>query len=338
MRLRPDQLAAQLQKSLAPIYFLTGDEPLQMGEAADLIRSSAREQGHSEREVLEQGPGFDWDQLAGLADSLSLFGDRRILDLRLASAKVGNEGAKALLEFAQDPPPDTLLLMSAPKLERSQLNTKWVKALEQAGVLVQIWPLEGARLAPWIGQRLRRCGLAPEPGVVDILVERVEGNLLAAAQEIEKLLLLQGPGVVTVERMLEAVADSARFDVFGLLDTLLSGDVARGMRMLAGLKGEGVAEAVVLWAFAREIRTLAMLAGEIERGASAERAMAAARIWEKRKPLVRQGLRQSSFHWQGLLVKCAQADRSIKGQDPNDPWRLLQDLAMGLAGVAQRRH
>jgi DNA polymerase-3 subunit delta len=309
-----------------------------MGEAADLIRSGARERGHSEREVLEQGPGFEWGQLAGLADSLSLFGDRRILDLRLASAKVGNEGAKALLEFAQDPPPDTLLLISAPKLERAQLNTKWVKALEQAGVLVQIWPLEGARLTPWIGQRLRRCGLTPEPGVVDILVERVEGNLLAAAQEIEKLLLLQGPGVVTVERMLEAVADSARFDVFGLLDTLLSGDAARGMRMLAGLKGEGVAEAVVLWAFAREIRTLAMLAGEIERGASAERAMAAARIWEKRKPLVRQGLRQSLAHWQGLLVKCAQADRSIKGLDPNDPWRLLQDLALGLAGVSPRRH
>ncbi|MGD8932337.1 MAG: DNA polymerase III subunit delta [Chromatiales bacterium] len=338
MRLRSDQLSAQLQKSLAPIYFLTGDEPLQMGEAADLIRANARQRGHSEREVLEQGPVFDWGLLRGLADSLSLFGERRILDLRLASTKLGNEGARALLEFAQDPPPDILLLISAPKLERAQLNTKWVKALEQAGVMVQIWPVEGARLPPWIEQRLRRSGLIPEPGVVEILVERVEGNLLAAAQEIEKLLLLQGPGVISVDRLLESVADSARFDVFGLMDTLLGGDAARGLRMLSGLKGEGVAEPVVLWAFSREIRTLAMLAGEVAQGAGAERAMAAARVWEKRKPLIRRGLRQSQAHWQGLLRVCGQVDRAIKGLDPSDPWRLMQDLALGIAGVPGQRH
>jgi DNA polymerase-3 subunit delta len=334
MRLRTDQLSAHLQKHLAPIYFLTGDEPLQMGESADLIRASAKQRGHSEREVLEQGPGFDWSQLSGLADSLSLFGDRRILDLRLASPKVGNDGAKALLEFAQNPPADTLLLITAPKLERSQLNTKWVKALEQCGVLVQVWPIDGARLAPWIEQRLRRCGLIPEPGVVEILVDRVEGNLLAAAQEIEKLLLLQGPGVISVDRLLEAVADSARFDVFGLMDSLLAGDAARGIRMLSSLRGEGVAEAIVLWAFSREIRSLAMLAFEVAQGASVERAMTNARIWEKRKPLIRQGLRRPPAHWQGLLQICNQVDRAVKGLDATDPWRLLQDLALGIAGVS----
>jgi DNA polymerase-3 subunit delta len=287
--------------------------------------------------VLEQGPGFDWGQLSGLADSLSLFGERRILDLRLTSTKIGNEGAKALLAFAQNPPADTLLLISAPKLERSQLNTKWVKALEQVGVMVQIWPVEGARLPPWIEQRLRRCGLIPEPGVVEILVERVEGNLLAAAQEIEKLLLLQGPGVISVERLLESVADSARFDLFGLMDTLLSGDAARGLRMLSGLQGEGVAAPVVLWACSREIRSLAMLAAEVAQGASVERVMAAARVWDKRKPLIRQGLRQSPAHWQGLLLLSSQVDRAIKGLDPNDPWRLMQDLALGIAGVPGQR-
>lgn len=334
MRLRSDQLSAHLQKNLAPIYFLTGDEPLQMGESADLIRASAKQRGHYEREVLEQGPGFDWSHLNGLADSLSLFGDRRILDLRLTSPKVGNEGAKALLEYARNPPTDTLLLITVPKLERSQLNTKWVKALEQSGVLVQIWPIEGERLAPWVEQRLRRCGLIPEPGVVEILVQRVEGNLLAAAQEIEKLLLLQGPGVISVDRLLETVADSARFDVFGLMDSLLTGDAARGIRILSGLKGEGVAEAVVLWALSREIRTMAMLAFEVAQGASAERAMTSARIWEKRKPLMRRGLRLPLAHWQALLLNCNQVDRAVKGLDPTDPWRLLQDLALGIAGVA----
>lgn len=332
MRLRNDQLTAQLQKALAPIYFLTGDEPLQMGEAADLIRASAKQRGHSEREVLEQGPGFDWSVLSGLADSLSLFAQRRILDLRLGSSKIGNEGAKVLATLAQHPPPDTLLLISAPKLERSQLNAKWVKALEQAGVLVQIWPVEGDRLPPWIEQRLRRAGLIPEAGVVEMLAERVEGNLLAAAQETEKLLLLYGPGVISAEQLLDSVADSARFDVFGLGDALLAGDAARGIRMLEGLQAEGVAGPVVLWALAREIRNLAMLAFELEQGASAERLMAAYRIWEKRKPLIRQGLRRPAVYWQRLLLECSRVDRALKGLEPADPWRLLQDLALGMAG------
>lgn len=333
MRLRNDQLAAQLEKSLAPIYFLTGDEPLQMGEAADLVRAKARQQGHTEREVLEQGAGFDWAALSSAADNLSLFGDRRLLDLRLASGKVGTDGSKTLAGYAGNPPPDTLLLITAPKLERSQLNTKWVKSLDQAGVLVQIWPVEGDRLPPWIEQRLRRVGLIPERGVVPMLVERVEGNLLAATQEIEKLLLLQGPGVISVDQLAESVADSARFDVFGLVDTLLAGDAGRGLRMLEGLQAEGVAPPVVLWALSREIRALAEMAFEIEQGGSAERVMGAYRVWEKRKPLVRKGLQQRASRWQRRLLECARVDRAIKGLDSADPWLLLREVALGIAGV-----
>ncbi|MDJ0806282.1 MAG: DNA polymerase III subunit delta [Gammaproteobacteria bacterium] len=336
MRLRNDQLPTHLEKSLVPVYFLSGDEPLQMGEAADLIRARARAQGHTEREVLEHAAGFDWGLLSNAADSMSLFGERRILDLRLNSAKVGTEGAKALTSFAANPPPDTLLLITAPKLERNQLNSKWVKVLDQAGVLVQIWPVEGNRLPPWIEQRLRKAGLIPETGVVEMLVERVEGNLLAANQEIEKLLLLYGPGVVTIEQLGEAVADSARFDVFGLVDSLLLGEPSRGLRMLQGLRAEGVASPVVLWAFTREIRALAEMAFEVEQGANAERIMAGQRIWEKRKPLIRRGLRQSSDHWRRLLEACARTDRLIKGLGCEDPWLHLQDIALGLAGVCDQ--
>ncbi|MEN8178260.1 MAG: DNA polymerase III subunit delta [Pseudomonadota bacterium] len=333
MRLRNDQLPAHLKKSLAPVYFLTGDEPLQMGEAADLIRARAKQQGHTEREVLEHGAGFDWGALSSAADNMSLFGEQRILDLRLSSPKIGAEGSKALAAFAGNPPPDTLLLITAPKLERSQLNTKWVKLLDQAGVMVQIWPVEGNRLPPWIEQRLRKAGLIPEAGVVEMLVERVEGNLLAATQEIEKLLLLYGPGVVSVERLAESVADSARFDVFGLVDALLLGDAPRGLRMLQGLKSEGIATPVVLWALSREIRALAEMAFEIEQGGSAERVMGAYRVWEKRKPLVRRGLKQPAAHWRSLLAECARTDRLIKGLGRDDPWLHLQDIAVGIAGV-----
>jgi DNA polymerase-3 subunit delta len=333
MRVSSDQLPGHLQKNLASFYFLSGDEPLQMGEAADLVRVSARQRGFTEREVLEHSANFDWSALLNAADSLSLFGEQRILDLRLSSSKVGTEGAKALAEFAANPPPDTLLLITAPKLERSQLTTKWVQALEQAGVLVQIWPVEGARLPPWIEQRLRRAGLVPEAGVVEMLADRVEGNLLAAVQEIEKLLLLHGAGVVTVEQLAESVADSARFDVFGLVDTLLKGDTGRGLRMLGGLKGEGVAAPVVLWALAREIRALELMAFEIEQGNSAERVMGAHRIWEKRKPLIRQGLKRRAAHWRRLLITCSETDRAIKGLGSRDPWLLLQDIALGVAGV-----
>ena len=332
MRLRNDQLAASLQRDLAPIYLISGDEPLQMREASDEIRAAARAQGYSEREVLDQGAGFDWAALNVAAESLSLFGERRVLELRLSSARIGNEGAKALNAYAERPAEETLLLITLPKLERAQANSQWLKRLEQVGVVVQIWPVEGARLSPWIEQRLRRAGLVPEAGVVEMLADRVEGNLLAASQEIEKLLLLHGAGVITLQQLAESVADSARFDVYGLVDTLLSGEAAKGLRMLQSLKAEGVATPVVLWAMSREVRSLAGMAYEIEQGRNADQVMGAYRVWEKRKPLLRRGLRQRASHWRRLLTQCARTDRAIKGLEADDPWLLLEDVAIGLSG------
>ena len=335
MRLRNDQLSDQLQRQLAPIYLISGDEPLQMQEAADEVRAAARSRGYTEREVLDAAAGFDWGALNAAAESLSLFGDRRLLDLRLQSPKVGPEGAKALSAYADAPPEDTLLLITLPKLERAQNNSQWYKRLEQTGVVVQVWPVEGDRLPPWIEQRLRRAGLIPEPGVVGMLADRVEGNLLAASQEIEKLLLQQGPGVVSQVQLAESVADSARFDVFGLVDTLLAGESAKGLRMLQGLRAEGVAAPVVLWALSREVRALARMAHEVALGRSDEQVMGAHRVWDKRKPLVRRGLKRRPALWRALLVLCAEADRSIKGLERNDPWMLFEEVALGMSG--QRR-
>jgi len=304
MRLRIDQLDAQLAKVLSSIYFITGDEPLQLGESADAVRRAAKDAGYSSREILDAGKGFDWNELAAEANSLSLFAEKRVIDLRLSSAAIGRNGSQAFVEYAARPPADTLLLITSPKLDRSQQSSKWVKALDECGVLVQIWPIDGPRLPSWIEQRLRKNGLIPEAEVVPMMAERVEGNLLAAAQEIDKLLLLNGPGVITVEKLIESVADSARFDVFGLVDSALMGKSARVMRMLAGLRAEGIPPTVVLWALAREIRQLASMAYAMERGGqSADQAMAAQRVWNQRKAVVRQGLvRLRCRRWQQLLA------------------------------------
>ncbi|VAX06685.1 DNA polymerase III delta subunit [hydrothermal vent metagenome] len=334
MRLRIDQLDDHLTKALAPVYLLTGDEPLQLGEAADAVRHQAREDGYSGRDILDAGKNFDWNELTAEANNLSLFAERRVIDLRLTSAAIGRNGSQALTEYAARPPADTLLLLTCPKLDRSQQSSKWVKALDQIGTVVQIWPVDEQRLQPWIERRMRQHGLIPEADVVAMLAERVEGNLLAAAQEIDKLLLMSGPGIITAAQLVEAVADSARFDIFGLVDNALLGKPARVTRMLSGLRAEGVPPTVVLWALAREIRQLASMAFAIEKGQSADQVMAAHHVWNQRKAIVRQGLtRLKRRRWQQLLAVCARGDRTIKGQEKGDPWEILLDIATIMAGV-----
>jgi DNA polymerase-3 subunit delta len=340
MRLRFDELAGHLDRQLAGIYLLSGDEPLQMGEAADLIRNNARKRGYSERDILEADSRFDWNQLIAEANSLSLFAEKRIIDLRIPSGKPGKEGGKALVEYAERPPEDTLLLITMPKLDRSQTSSKWCKTLEQSGVHLQIWPIELDRLPAWIDKRMQGAGLVPERDVTTMLAERVEGNLLAAAQEIEKLLLLHGPGTITLEKLAESVSDSARYDVFGLVDSALDGKVARCIRILNGLRAEGTPPAVVLWALSRELRLMNNLASRIQGGQPIQQAVASERnIWDKRKPLVRKGLqRLRPGVWRRLLLLCGSTDRAIKGHDRRDPWLLLQDIATGMAGAPLLQH
>ncbi|MCP3671873.1 MAG: DNA polymerase III subunit delta [Gammaproteobacteria bacterium] len=336
MRLRSNELAGRLKQGLHPIYVVTGDEPLQVDEAADLIRSVAKTKGFDDRTIIEADRRFDWNELNHEANSLSLFAQQRILDLRLPSGKPGTTGGKALVEYAERPPQDTILLLTMPKLERSQGNSKWFKALDKAGAVIQIWPIEGQRLPPWIEQRMRNSGLIPEPGVVNMLSERIEGNLLAASQEIEKLLLLHGPGVISLEQLTAAVSDSARYDVFNLVDSALQGKTAYCVKIINGLRGEGTPAPVVLWALTREIRMLAELSYETGRGSSPQQAIAARReIWEKRRQLVRSGLqRLSSNSLRGLLILCGRTDRAIKGRESSDPWQLMQEITTRLAGKA----
>lgn len=334
MRLRTDQLAGRLGKGLDPIYLISGDEPLQVSEAADAVRGSALKSGFTERIVLDTQAGFHWSDLTNEASTLSLFADKRLIDLRLKSVTIGNEGSKALSDYCAAPPPETLLLITAPKLERKQLTAKWVKSLEARGVLVQVWPLAGNRLLPWLEQRMRAKDLAPERGVVHLLAERVEGNLLAAAQEIDKLLLINGPGAVSIADLNQSVADSARFDVFDLVDRALQGDASRCVRILAGLHAEGVAAPVVLWALARELRSLATIASAVQQGTASDAAITQAGVWDKRKPIVQAAIRRLRPQPIRRLIRlCRDVDTIIKGIAPGNPWDLFERIVLGLSGV-----
>ena len=334
MRLRPGELQQRLRRDLVPVYLISGDEPLQLGEAADAVRAAALAAGYTTREVLDVGPGFDWNRLTAEANSLSLFGDRKLIDLRLPGGSPGKDGGAVLQAYCAAPPTDTLLLVTCAKLDRRQLATRWFKAIETAGAAVQVWPLEGTQLTAWTGQRLRAAGLEPAPEVAEMLAARVEGNLLAARQEIEKLLLLYGPGPIGVEQLAAAVADSARFDVFNLIDSALRGEAARCLRILSGLRGEGVAAPVVLWAASRELRTLLPLTRDVHGGATPDRAMTRARVWEKRKPVFRAALaRLDPDRVLALLVRCQGIDTIIKGAGVDDPWRSLEQLLLVLAGT-----
>ena len=342
MRLRFEQLASHLERKLAPVYLLAGDEPLQVTEAADAIRGRARQQGFSERVVMEVEPGFDWSRLAQEAASPSLFADRRLLDLRLPTGRPGREGGQALAEYAKNPPPDSLLLITAGRLDGSARNSRWFKSLDQAGAIMQAWAPSAADLPGWIARRMKSRGLQPSPEAAKLLAERVEGNLLAASQEIEKLVLLQGSGQVDAEAVAGAVSDSARFNIFELADAALAGDGGRCRRIVAGLRSEGSELPLVLWALARELRILAAAARTQARGGRVDKALADARAWKNRWGLYRKALqRNSAPRWQGLMRAAAELDRSLKGASPDCvirggrddcAWDQVLDLCLGMAG------
>ena len=324
MQIRFNQLSGHLKSGLAPVYLLCGDEPFQLGEAARLIREAARGAGFAEREVLDAVGSFDWGLLTAAAEAMSLFSDRKLIELRIGNGKIGKDGSEAVREYCERPCEDNLLLILAPDLDRKDLQTQWVKRVESVGMLLQVWPLKERELESWIEQRLKAAGLQPGPGVAAMLAERAEGNLLAAVQEVEKLRLLHESGPLTLEDLLGNLADSARFDLFALTDAALAGDRARTQRILSVLRAEGTAEVLVLWALARELRMLAEAAGAIAQGASPGSVLAAHRVPKMRQAAVTNSLRRLSLATLHRLIQhCARIDQAIKGLAQVDPWQSL---------------
>jgi len=336
MKLNSTQLGKHLQGNLSPVYVVSGDEPLLCQEATDAIRAAARQQGFSERQVFNAENNFDWGNLLQASASLSLFADKRLLELRLPNGKPSDKGA-ALLEYLARPAEDSILLINLPKLDGSTQKSKWAKALIEGAQtqFMQIWPVDAHQLPQWIRQRLAQSGLSASAEAVDMIAVRVEGNLLAAAQEIEKLKLLAEGTQIDVDTVHAAVADSARFDVFGLIDAALNGEASHALRILEGLHGEGVEPPVILWALAREIRMLATIAQQYGQGMPLEKAFSSARppVWDKRRPLVSKALqRLSAARWAALLQDAQQIDAQIKGQAPGDPWSGLSLLTLSVCG------
>ena len=266
MKISANQLNSHLKNSLLPCYLVTGDEPLLVQEALDVIRAEARTQGFGSRELYVATTGFDWVDLRNAAGNLSLFAEKRIVELRLATGKPGVKGGATIVQMAEQAGDDLLFIVSAPKLDRSGAASKWVKALESAGAHTQVWPISIRELPAWINARMKIAGLQPDRDAVRLVADRVEGNLLAAQQEIEKLRLLHGEGPISAADVDAAVVDSSRYDVYKLVDAAVAGDAARAVRILAGIRTEGIEPVIVMWALTRELRTLARLADSIRSG------------------------------------------------------------------------
>jgi DNA polymerase-3 subunit delta len=338
MRLRPEQLQQQLQDQLLPLYLVFGDENLLVQEACDAIRARCREQGCNEREVLlVENDKFDWNQLLLTSSEMSLFADRKLIELRIPGGKPGTEGSKALQQYLENPAPENILLIVAGKIDKQSTNTKWFKALDKAGALVQVYAVKPGQLPGWMRQRMQQLGLQIDNDALQLLCDRVEGNLLAAAQEIEKLRLLCGGERVSVEHINQSVADNARYNLFALVDHACVGQAAAAFKMFNGLRAEGTEAAVVLWALSRELRSLYQCQDAIARGQSMNAVFRAQRIWDSRKPVVSAALNRHSLeNLAELLRQATLVDHSIKGLADGQPWERLSQLLLSLAtGVAE---
>lgn len=334
MRLRPEQLEGGLKKQFTPVYLIAGDEPLQLGEAADQIRKAAKQAGFDNREVLTVDAHFDWRELGASAETMSIFSEKKIIDLRLPTGKPGSDGSKAILHYCQRPPEDTILLVTAGKLEASATKSKWFQAIEATGTVVQVWPLTGKDLMQWLSNRLQQKGMNADIDGLKILVSRIEGNLLAAAQEIEKLYVLYGSVKLKTDDIISVVADSSRYDVFNLSDAMLAGNIERIIKIMQGIQSEGIAAPVVLWAITREVRALCKINQALRDGYSKDQAFSKNQVWDKRKPMFDAAIhRLKTNQLEQALLLSAKSDRQIKGEQTGDPWHTLLTVCLLMAGL-----
>lgn len=338
--MRPDELPRALQRGLAPLYVIHGDEALLALEAAQHIRDAARQAGYSEREVLtvENAAHFQWSQLQASGATMSLFAELRLLELRIPNGKPGTEGGKALESFASKLPSDILTIITLPKLDKTALNSKWMQALAKAGEVIEAKLIERTALPQWINQRLSLQGQSLADDAMVWLVDRVEGNLLAAHQEIQKLALLHPKGVLTLAELEAAVANVARYDVFSLGEAVLSGDASRVCHMLAGLRAEGESPVLVLWALAEETRTLYKFAQGRSRGVAAAQLTKDLRIWGNKQRLIEAAAsRVNAKRLKAALQLARRIDGLIKGIGDGDVWNEFTDLALLLINPGTQR-
>lgn len=339
MKLPLRQLSRHLEKGLAPTYLVAADEPLLVAEATDRIRRAARDAGFAERELHFVERGFRWDALESGADNLSLFAAKRIVELRMNSPRPGEAGARSIRALAESDDSDRLVIIAVgAKLDSNAARSVWARTIEKHGVIVEIWPVDRGELPRWIAERATGLGLRLRADAVELLADRVEGNLLAADQELRKLALTVGTGEVGLQEILDAVAQSARFDVFRLSDALVAGSAARALAVLAGLRAEGAAPPLILWAIGREVSLLARLKYAERTGEDLDRAMGKAGVWRRRQPALKRAVNR--LEWPELVAALrlvASVDRAIKGLEHAPPWEALTELVLAIVEPRAKR-
>ena len=332
MKLSADDLPRQLAQGLAPLYVVHGEALLLVIEAADAIRAAARAAGYEERTVLTAEPGFKWPELKNSAQSLSLFSSRKLVDLRIPSGKPGVEGAQALQHYCADLNDDIVTLVTLPRLDKTALNSKWFGALAEHGAVVAANDVPRQALPAWIAGRLQRQGQSADADTLAFFADRVEGNLLAAWQEIQKLALLFPAGPLSFEQVKDAVMDVARYDIFKLSEAMLGGDAARFARILDGLRAEGTATVLILWTLAEDIRATAKVVRTLRQGGNMSGALREARVWGARqKAMERAARRFSPALAERALRRAAFVDKVAKGLRPGDVWDELLQLGVRYA-------
>jgi DNA polymerase-3 subunit delta len=337
MQLAPAQLAAHLKQGLQALYVLVGDEPLAHRECLDAIRQAARLQGFDERNSLLVERAFNWQQIASYGASISLFASRRLLEINVPSGKPGMEGGKALQALASQPLSDTTVLIILPKLEREAKNSAWFSALEKQAVVINLEEVPASQLPKWIGARLAQQGQQASPATLEFLAHQVEGNLLAANQEVQKLALLHPAGGISDEAVRQAVLNVSRYDAFQLGEAVLAGDSARTVRILQGLQDEGENAVAVMSPLMWVLRPLLRIKQAELRGENVMQAMTSARIFGERQALVKRALSRLSLRQlEAALQKLADIDKTAKGVMQGDAWLEISRLCFGLAGVRAR--
>ena len=338
MKIKAEQLARTLRNQPQPLVWLSGDEPLLLQESADQVRQHYREQGFIEREIFPVDKGFTWDEFLQASGNLSLFAERKIIELRLASSKLEEAGRDALARYLEAPDDNLLVLITSPRLEKATQNTKWFKRIESGAILVQIWPVNRDGLGAWLEQRLLREGIRADAEALALLSDRIEGNLLAAMQEIAKLKLLataadDAPITLDARTVMQVVADNSRYSAQQLVDAALAGDLARAHKILAGLRAEGVFPLALLAPITGELRRLLPMLEKREQGQGVNAIMQSSGVFWNRKQVVGAALQrlQSKQVW-ALLEQARVVDQSVKGMHPGDSWEELSRLLIRLAG------
>jgi len=333
MKIKPEQFANKLGPQPAPVYLVTGDETLLIEESCDLLRKHLNSIGFSERETLHVEGGFKWEYLLECANALSLFAEQKIIELRLGSQKLNKNASDILQEYLKRPAADNVLLIIADKLDAGAKKSAWFKAIDQQGIIVEIWPVDLQQLPGWINNRARHIGLALENDAVQLLCERIEGNLLAAKQELDKLNLLYAGQNVTVDMVMDSVSDSSRYDIYGLTEAAILQQIPRCNKIIEVLRQEGTEASVALWAIAREIRSLITIQNGLQKGTPFDTLCQRERIWGNRKNQMRNAAQRiHPDRLSQMLSRCAEADAQIKGA-PGDPWLTLTGITLQLGGI-----